>query len=85
MRSSLGNGYDAIGPDGSSDICRRIVCQVPMNDDIIMDQQGLPHDSVTIGNREILSLICTLTGVSPTCLKVGSSIGGTTDRKNYFR
>ena len=55
IRSSLGNGYDAIGPDGSSDICRRIVCQVPLND-IIIDQHGLPHDSVTIGNREISSL-----------------------------
>ena len=26
LRSSLGNGYDAIGPDGSSDIIRRITC-----------------------------------------------------------
>ena len=60
LRSSLGNGYDAIGPDGSSDICRRIVCQVPLND-IIIDQHGLPHDSVTIGNREISSLSFTLT------------------------
>ena len=25
LRSSLGNGYDAIGPDGSSYICRRIL------------------------------------------------------------
>ena len=60
LRSSLGNGYDAIGPDGSSDICRRIVCQVPLND-IIIDQHGLPHDSVTIGNREISSLSFRLT------------------------
>jgi hypothetical protein len=60
LRSSLGNGYDAIGPDGSSDICRRIVCQVPLND-IIIDQHGLPHDSVTIGNREISSLAFRLT------------------------
>ena len=60
LRSSLGNGYDAIGPDGSSDICRRIVCQVPLND-IIIDQHGLPHDSVTIGSREISSLSFTLT------------------------
>ena len=60
LRSSLGNGYDAIGPDGSSDICRRIVCQVPLNN-IIVDQHGLPHDSVTIGNREISSLSFTLT------------------------
>jgi len=60
LRSSLGNGYDAIGPDGSSDICRRIVCQVALND-IIVDQHGLPHDSVTIGSREISSLSFTLT------------------------
>ena len=26
LRSFLGNRYDAIGPDGSSDICRHIVC-----------------------------------------------------------
>ena len=60
LRSSLGNGYDAIGQDGSSDICRRILCQVPMND-IIIDEHGLPHDSVTIGNSEISSLSFTLT------------------------
>jgi hypothetical protein len=60
LRSSLGNGYDAIGPDGSSDICRRIVCQVPLND-IIIDQHGLPHDSVTVGSREISSLSFSLT------------------------
>jgi len=62
LRSSLGNGYDAIGPDGSSDICRRIVCQVPLND-IIIDQHGLPHDSITVGNREISSLSFRLTSV----------------------
>ena len=44
LRSSLGNGYDAIGPDGSSDIIRRITCQVPLND-MIVDQHSLPHDS----------------------------------------
>jgi len=60
LRSSLGNGYDAIGPDGSSDIIRRITCQVPLND-IIIDQHGLPHDSVTVGNREISSLAFRLT------------------------
>ena len=60
LRSSLGNGYDAIAPDGSSDVCRRIVCQVPLND-IIIDQHGLPHDSITVGNREISSLSFTLT------------------------
>ena len=60
IRSSLGNGYDAIGPNGSSDICRRIVCQVPLND-IIIDQHGLPHDSVTVGNREISSMSFRLT------------------------
>ena len=62
LRSSLGNGYDAIGPDGSSDICRRITCQVPLNV-IIVDQHGLPHDSVTIGDREISSLSFRLTDV----------------------
>ena len=30
LRSSLGNGYDAIGPDGSSNIIRRITCQVQL-------------------------------------------------------
>ena len=55
IRSSLGNGYDAIGPDGSSDIVRRITCQVPLND-MIVDQHSLPHDSITVGNREISSL-----------------------------
>ena len=62
LRSSLGNGYDAIGPDGSSDICRRIVCQVPLNE-IAIDMHGLPHDSVTIGNREVKSLSFKLTDV----------------------
>ena len=60
LRSSLGNGYDAIGPDGSSDIIRRITCQVPLND-MIVDQHSLPHDSVTVGNREISSLSLRLT------------------------
>ena len=57
-----GNGYDAIGPDGSSDICRRIVITVPLND-IAIDMHGLPHDSVTIGDREIKSLSFKLTDV----------------------
>ena len=60
LRSSLGNGYDAIGPDGSSDIVRRITCQVPLND-MIVDQHSLPHDSVTVGNRELSSLSFRLT------------------------
>ena len=60
LRSSLGNGYDAIGPDGSSDIIRRITCQVPLND-VIIDQHSLPHDSVTVGSREISSLAFRLT------------------------
>ena len=62
LRSSLGEGYDAIGADGSSDIVRRIVCQVPLYN-IIIDQHSLPHDSVTIGNREISSLSFQLTDV----------------------
>ena len=72
LRSSLGNGYDAIGPDGSSDICRRIVCPVALND-VIIDQHGLPHDSVTIGNREISSLSFRLT----------DSFGKTVDTKGH--
>ena len=60
LRSSLGNGYDAIGPDGSSDICRRITCQVPLND-MIVDQHSLSHDSVTVGDREVSSLSFRLT------------------------
>ena len=62
LRSSLGNGYDAIGPDGSSDIVRRITCQVPLNQ-LCVDQHSLPHDSVTVGNREISSLSFRLTDV----------------------
>ena len=60
LRSSLGSGYDAIGPDGSSDIIRRITCQVGLND-VIIDQHSLPHDSVTVGDREISSLSFRLT------------------------
>ena len=60
LRSSLGGGYDAIGPDGSSDIIRRITCQVALND-MIVDQHSLPHDSVTVGDREISSLSFRLT------------------------
>ena len=60
IRSPLGNGYDAIGPDGSSDIVRRITCQVPLND-MIVDQHSLAHDSVTVGSREISSLSFRLT------------------------
>ena len=60
LRSAIGNGYDAIGPDGSSDIIRRITCQVPLND-MIVDRHSLPHDSVTVGNREVSSLAFRLT------------------------
>ena len=60
LRSSLGGGYDAIGPDGSSDIIRRITCQVGLNE-MIVDQHSLPHDSVTVGDREISSLSFRLT------------------------
>jgi hypothetical protein len=60
LRSSLGTGYDAIGPDGSSDIIRRITCQVGLND-LIVDQHSLPHDSVTIGDKQISSLSFRLT------------------------
>ena len=60
LRSSLGTGYDAISPNGSSDIIRRITCQVPLND-MIVDQHSLLHDSVTVGSREISSLSFRLT------------------------
>ena len=63
LRSSLGEGYDAIGPDGSSDIIRRITVGVPQNG-MIQDLHGLPFDSVTVGkNREINSLKFRLTDV----------------------
>ena len=62
LRSSLGSGYDAIGPDGSSDIIRRILCQVPLNDTIV-DQHSLPHDSVTVHDMELTSLSFRLTDV----------------------
>ena len=60
LRSSLGDGYSAIGPDGSSDIIRRVVMQVPINH-ISVDSHGLPYDSVPVGNREISSLSFRLT------------------------
>jgi hypothetical protein len=60
LRSSIGTGYDALGPDGSSDIIRRITCQVPINS-IIVDQHSQPHDSVTVGNREVSSMSFRLT------------------------
>ena len=61
LRSSLGSDYNAIGPDGSSDIIRRIVCTVPLNS-MIVDQFSLPRDFVTItSEREINSLSFTLT------------------------
>ncbi len=60
LRSSLGSGYDAIGPDGSSDIIRRITCQVPLND-MIANQFSLPHDSITVGDMQISSLSFRLT------------------------
>ena len=62
LRSSLGSGYDAIGPDGSSDIIRRILCQVPLNDTIV-DQHSLPHDSVTVHDMELTSMSFRLTDV----------------------
>ena len=62
LRSSLGDGYSAIGPDGSGDIIRRITCTVPIND-FILDLHGLPHDSVPVGDREISSLSFRLTDV----------------------
>jgi len=61
LRSSLGSDYNAIGPDGSSDIIRRIVCQVPLNA-MIVDQHALPYDAVSLASeREINSLSFTLT------------------------
>ena len=63
LRSTIGNGYDAIAPDGSGDVIRRITVQVPLNQ-ICVDQHSLPYDSVTVGtNREINSLSFTLTDV----------------------
>ena len=63
LRSNLGEGYDAIGPDGSSDIIRRITVGVPVNA-MIQDLHGLPFDTVTVGkNREINSLKFRLTDV----------------------
>ena len=60
LRSSLGDGCHAIGSDRTSDIIRRITCQVPLND-MIVDLHTLPHDSVTVGNREVSSLSFRLT------------------------
>ena len=62
LRSTLGDGYSAIGPRGDSDIIRRIVCTVPFND-YIHDVHGLPHDSVPIGDREFNSLTFRLTDI----------------------
>ena len=63
LRSNLADGYDSIGPDGSSDIIRRITCSVPVND-VIQDLHGLPYDNVTVSkNKEINSLKFRLTDV----------------------
>ena len=63
LRSSLGDGYSAIGPDGSSDIIRRIVMPTSLNN-LTIDQHGLPHDSVPVGNNgELTSLSFRLTDV----------------------
>ena len=62
LRSSLGSGYDAIGPDGSGDIIRRVLCTVPLNDTIV-DMHALPHDAVTVHDMEIASLSFRLTDV----------------------
>ena len=62
LRSNLGSGNDTFGPDGSSDIIRRITCVVPINE-MIADQHGLPYDTVSCGSREISSLRFTLTDV----------------------
>jgi len=63
LRSSLGDGFSAIGPDGSSDIIRRITMTVKSND-IQVDNHGLPYDSVPVtGTREISSLSFRLTDV----------------------
>ena len=62
LRSDLATGYDAIGPDGSSDIIRRITCQVGLNDSIV-DQHSLPNDTVSIGSRELTSHRFRLTDV----------------------
>ena len=61
LRSSLGEGFSSYGPDGSTDIIRRIVVgQTPLNG-VIVDQHGLPYDSVPVGQREITSLAFKLT------------------------
>ena len=62
LRSSLGTGQDCLGPDGSSDIIRRIVVgPTPLNSTCV-DMHGLPHDSVTIGkNLELTTLSFRLT------------------------
>ena len=62
LRSSLGSGYDAIGADGSSDIIRRVLVQVGLNDTIV-DQHSLPHDSVSVHDMEIASMSFRLTDV----------------------
>ena len=63
LRSNLADGYDSIGPDGSSDIIRRITCSVPVND-MIQDLHGLPYDTITVGkNKEVNSLKFRLTDI----------------------
>ena len=62
LRSSLGSGYDSIAPDGSSDIIRRVLVQVGLNDTIV-DQHSLPYDSVSVHDMEIASLRFRLTDV----------------------
>ena len=72
LRSNLGQGDDCLGPSGGSDIIRRIICQVPLNDTIV-DLHSLPYDSVSVGSREFNSM----------SFKLTDALGNSVDTKGH--
>ena len=60
LRSNLGNDMDVFGPDGSSDIIRRIIVERGLNE-MIVDRHGIATDSITVENRQLASLSFRLT------------------------
>ena len=61
LRSSLADTTQVIGPNGGSDIIRRIVTgQTPTNQ-LIFDTHSLPYDATDVQNREFNSMSFQLT------------------------
>jgi len=64
LRSSMADTTQVFGPNGGSDIIRRIVSgQTPVNQ-LIFDTHSLPYDATDIQNREFNSLSFQLTDSS---------------------